>query len=109
MRYGHDILLEKLIEDDHVLFLPKKYVVRQVLDNFSDENEATSNSQITRRSRDVDSLWRYDCWTDEAGKYISLILIEFPEQISNIPQKQEPPDGSIFALWPLLRSEDNKS
>lgn len=101
MRHGHDVLLEKLVEDDHVLFLPKKYVVRQVLYNFSDEKEATSNSQVTRRSRDIDGLWRYDCWTDEAGKYISLNLIELPERIPDIPQKQESPDGGIFALWPL--------
>jgi len=102
MRYGHDVLLKKLVEDDHVLFLPKKYVVRQVLDNFSDEKEATSDSQVARRSRDVDGLWRYDCWTDEAGKYISLILIEPLGRFSDIPQKQEPPDSSIFTLWPLL-------
>jgi hypothetical protein len=69
MRYGHDILLKKVIENDHMLFLSKKYIVRQVLDNFSDEEEATSNSQVTGRSQDVDSLWRYDCWTDEAEEY----------------------------------------
>jgi hypothetical protein len=43
MRYGHDVLLEKFVKNDHVLFLAKKYIVRQVLDNLSDEKEATSN------------------------------------------------------------------
>ena len=84
MRYGHDVLLEKVIENDHVLFLPKEYVVCQVLDNFSDEKESASNSRVTRR-RDVDSLWRYYCRADEAGEYITLILIELPEGISDIP------------------------
>ena len=87
MRYSHDVLLQKVVENDHVLLLPKKHVVCQVLDDSSNEEEAAPESQVTGRSRDVDSLWGYNCWTDEAGQYIKLILIELLERISNIPQK----------------------
>jgi hypothetical protein len=96
MRYGHDVLLEKVVENDHVLFLPKKYVVRQVLDNFSDEKEATSNSQVTRRSRDVDSLWGYDCWTDEAGEYIKLIWSNFWNEFPIYRKNKNPPTAAYL-------------
>jgi len=79
MRYSHDVLLEKLVENDHSLFFPKEYVVRQVLDNLSDEKESTSNIRVTGRRRDIDGLWGYDGWTDEASEYTKLNLVELPE------------------------------
>lgn len=87
MRYGHDILLEKVVENNHELLLPKKHVVCQVLDYSSDEKQATPECRVTRRSRDVDGLWGYNCRTDEAGEYFKSISIQLPERISNIPQK----------------------
>ena len=57
MRYSQDVLLQKVVENDHVLFFPKENVVRQVLNNLSDEKKATSNIRVTGRYRDVNSLW----------------------------------------------------
>jgi len=96
MRYGHDVLLEKVVENDHVLFFPKEYVVRQVLDNLSDEKEATSNSHVTRRCRDVDSLWGYDRRTDEAGEYSKLILVKLPERIPIYRKNKNPPTAAYL-------------
>lgn len=96
MRYSHDILLEKLVENDHALFFPKEYVVRQVLDNFSDEKEATSNIRVTGRCRDVDGLWGYDGWTDEASEYTKLILIKLPERIPIYRKNKNPPTAAYL-------------
>ena len=93
MRYSQDVLLEKVVENDHELFFPKENVVRQVLDNLSDKKKATSNIRVTRRYRDVDSLWGYDGWTNEAGENPKLILVKLPEKLrctakTGSPQRQ---------------------
>jgi hypothetical protein len=96
MRYGHDVLFEKLVENDHALFFPKEYVVCQVLDNFCDEKEATSNIRVTGRRRDVDGLWGYDGWADEASKNNMLILVKLPERIPTYRKNKNPPTAAYL-------------
>ena len=96
MRYGQDVLFEKLVENDHVLLFPKENVVRQVLDNLSDEKKATSNIRVSGRCRDVNGLWGYDGWTDEAGEYTKLILVELPETILIYRKNRNPPTAAYL-------------
>lgn len=96
MRYSQDVLLEKVVENDHELFFPKENVVRQVLNNLSDEKKATSNIRVTGRCRDVNCLWRYDGWTDEAGENPKLILVELPERITIYRKNRKPPTAAYL-------------
>ncbi len=59
-----DVILQEVVQNDHVSFLAEQDVIGKVLDDLRDDHETTANSGIGWK-RNIDSLWRDDSRRDE--------------------------------------------
>jgi hypothetical protein len=56
-----DIVLEKLVERGHVDLFSEEHVVREILNDFSDNHKPSSHSRLVFLWYfDVDRFWRHD-------------------------------------------------
>jgi len=59
--YDNDIILEKFVERGHVDLFPEEHVVREILNDFSDNHKPSFHGSLVFLWQfDIDRFWRHD-------------------------------------------------